>query len=331
MANLIPISGEIKAQPLNDNFSSLNSQISETGSISSNTDTGVVTTPHNKQINVSVNSRVNSFRGQINAAENGEVTGNNGQINAGGQNKVEGSSSQINTSTECITRGVRTQINSSLKVINENSSTMAGGYAPSGDPLTANIKWQLFSTNGDIRHAGAISSGHVFSDFAELFPNLTGVAQGYGLLQTIDGYGVRPANEGESVIGVTSATAGIILGDAPFSWAHRWLKDEWGAYIYETIVDEEGEEIKVPKENPDWDPKMIQSSRRSRPDEWSVVGLIGQVYVRLKEDVQPMEYVKAWKSGVGQKSIEPTNIQVMKITQEYDVEKGYKIGFCLLK
>lgn len=44
-----------------------------------------------------------------------------------------------------------------------------------------------------------------------------------------------------------------------------------------------------------------------------------------------MDYVKEGDEGVGAKSTEPTNIRVMKITQEFDEDKGYKIGFCLLK
>ena len=222
-------------------------------------------------------------------------------------------------------------------VLNDVYGSIAGGLPPSytqtpSPPSTAERKWHIYSTTGDIQIAGQVTPGHAFTDFAEVFPNLTGAEQGYGLLQTIDGFGVRPASEGERVVGVTSATAGIILGDTPFSWQGRWLKDEWGAYIYETIIDEEtGEEITYPKENPEWNPELEQVSRLERPNEWTVVGLVGQVYVRLKEDVEVMDYVKAWQDGIGQTSQEPTNIQVMKITQEYDEEKGYKIGFCLLK
>ncbi|ARE87257.1 Phage terminase large subunit (GpA) [Clostridium formicaceticum] len=108
-----------------------------------------------------------------------------------------------------------------------------------------------------------------------LTAGITGVEQGYGLLQTINGHGVRTANEGECIIGVTSATAGVILGDTLFSWQGRWLKDEWGAYIYETVIDEDtGEKIEVPKENPDWNPEIEQQSRLERPDEWTIVGLV---------------------------------------------------------
>jgi hypothetical protein len=91
--------------------------------------------------------------------------------------------------------------------------------------------------------------------------------------------------------------------------------------------------ITVPKKHPDYDPERTKDyvARVDRPDEWTPVGLVGQVYVRLKEDVKVGDNVKAWKDGVGQASEEYTNIIVMKITQDYDKEKGYAIGLCLIK
>jgi len=324
------------------------------GSISHATDTGTVSTPHLRQVNASVNSTASGVMSQVNASQDSTVSGNISQVNASRNSVASGICSQVSASRDCENSGrgsaiiacgafdvdgrgakivdrVNAVIIASRGVELSDNFSLAGGMTQ-GAPSTANRKWQIYSQSGDIQIAGQLTPGHSFTDFAELFPNLTGKKQEYGLLQTIDGYGVRPANEGERVIGVTSATAGIILGDTPFSWQGRWLKDEWGAYITETITDEEtGEEITYPKENPEWNPELEQQSRLQRPDEWTVVGLLGQVYVRLKEDVQPMDYVKAWHDGIGQKSLEPTNIQVMKITQEYDAEKGYKIGFCLLR
>ena len=89
--------------------------------------------------------------------------------------------------------------------------------------------------------------------------------------------------------------------------------------------------IKAPKENPEWDPNREQISRKDRPDEWTVVGLVGQMYVRLDKDVEPMDYVKAGNFGIGKKSEEETNVKVMKITTPYDSDDGYKIGFCIVK
>lgn len=310
------------------------------------------------QINASAGSTASGFESQINASvgygasEPLKVSGQNSQINATAVAKLDARLSQINNSSRCEIPlnfeggpDIRhAQVNSSSRVINKDFASSVWGYAASGNPLTSNVKIQLLSQTGDINHAGQLNSGHNFTDYAELFPNKTGVTQGYGLLQTIDGHGVRPANEGDQVIGVTSATAGVVLGETPFSWVDRWLKDEWGALIYHDVVDidwrpneKKGEKeedrpmITVPKENSEWDPNQIQTKRQERPDEWTVVGLVGQVYVRLDRNVQPMDYVKPLINGVGQKSTEPTNVRVMKITQKFDEEKGYKIGFCLLK
>ncbi|WP_096201882.1 peptidase G2 autoproteolytic cleavage domain-containing protein [Bacillus sp. FJAT-45350] len=297
------------------------------GMVSHASDTTKITTPNSRVITASQDSRATAPRSQTAASLDCEVTGNQ---------------SMSTSSWESNATALNSHVTASRQTVNSEQYSIAGGYSLSGSRLTSNRKWHLFSITGNIQHSGTISSGHSFTDFAELFPNLTGEEQEYGLLQTIDGYGVRPANEGEQVIGVTSAIAGVILGDTPFSWDKRWERDEWGAFVYETVPDtdyelKEGETekdrplIEVPKENPNWNPELEQTSRKDRPDEWTVVGLLGQVYVRLAENVEVGDYVKAWSNGVGQKAIEPTNICVMKITQEYDSEKGYKIGFCLLK
>lgn len=312
------------------------------------------------QVNASQDSIASGGQSQVNASRDSAASGAQSQVNASRTTTVSGQHSFTvgSLNSEVIgnvsgiicagrngfpdTGGCKVTADNALilvgrGVLNDEYGSIAGGLPASytqvpSPPSTAERKYHLHCTSGDLQLAGQLTPGHSFTDVAEVFPNLTGQKQGYGLLQTIDGFGVRPAQEGERVIGVTTATAAIVLGDTPFSWQGRWLKDEWGAYIYETIIDEEtGEEITYPKENPEWNPELEQQSRLQRPDEWTVVGLIGQVYVRLKEDVQPMDYVKAWQNGIGQKSLEPTNLQVMKITQEYDAEKGYKIGFCLLR
>ena len=298
------------------------------------------------QVNASQDSTASGARSQVNASRTTTVTREHSftiaSINSEVSGKVSGIICAGRAGGYLSEGGCKVTADNALVlvgrgVLNDVYGSIAGGLPASPNalpspPSTAERKYHLLCTTGDLQLAGQLTSGHTFTDFAELFPNLTEQKQGYGLLQTIDGFGVRPAQEGERIIGVTTATAGIVLGDAPFSWQGRWLRDEWGAYITETIInDETGEEIEVPKENPEWNPELEQVSRLKRPDEWTVVGLVGQVYVRLKEDVQPMDFVKAWQNGIGQKSLEPTNLQVMKITQEYDAEKGYKIGFCLLK
>lgn len=300
------------------------------------------------QINSSVHSNASGLKSQVNSSSGCTSSGSSSQVNASSGSNASSQNSQINTSLNCetnISASPYTQINSSRSIRNSSEHSSAWGYNESLTSISSsNIKAQIFSKTGDIKNSGIVTSGHNFTDFAELFPNKKGIEQGYGLIQTIDGYGVRPANEGEQIAGVTSATAGLILGETPFTWQARWLKDEWGAYIYHDIPKEDWEPdeskgetesdrpmVSVPKENPEFDINADHTTRLNRPDEWTVVGLVGQVYVRLEEDLQPMDYVKAGVEGVGRKSNEPTNLRVMTITQEYDSEKGYKIGFCLLK
>lgn len=261
-----------------------------------------------------------------------KATGNRSIVQASSNSDATGSTSGVITSNGSNTTQSSSLLLSSLNTTNNTRYTVAMGYEPNGEASVNNTKIRLTSENGNITHAGQVYSGHDFSDFAELFPNLTGVEQGNGLLQTLDGEGVRPSQEGDSILGVTSATAGIILGDTPFSWQGRWLIDEFGAYIYEDVWDQESEEyVKFPKENPNYNPELEFTSRIERPNEWSIVGLIGQVYVRVTEDVKTGDFITPYSDGIGTTSNEVTNMKVMKITTPFDSVKGYAVAYCLLK
>jgi hypothetical protein len=331
---------------------------------------------------------------QINASEQSTVKTNLSMISSAIGSRTESRTAQIHSSLfsaagNSANSGANdgSVVISSRAVSNLDDFSIAGGFATTSTASTANRKWHILSRTGNINIAGTLTSNASFSDFAELFPNATGQAQGYGLLQTLNGYGVKPAQENDKIIGVVSGTAGILLNDTTFHWQGRYIIDEWGMPVYEyikddnyileedlikeyqekfpdvivvdeipeqkerqkkyelkenivkilhkheTIVQKESEIplIKVQKENPNYDIEREQISRKERPDEWTVVGLTGQVYVRLNKDVKVGDNVKAWKDGIGQTSEKDTNIIVMKITQEYDNSKGYAIGFCLIK
>jgi hypothetical protein len=182
-----------------------------------------------------------------------------------------------------------------------------------------------------------------------------------GLLIALDGAKVRPAKEDEDFIGVVSGTAAIRLGDSPFCWQGRYLSDEWGRPVYEDIKDpswepkivpdekwkpKKGETeadrpmiavetekdrptIRVQKENPDYDPEKEQVPRSERPKEWTLVGLLGQVYVRCDETVKPGDFVKSKDKGIGTTSEEKTKLQAMKVTKAFDGK--YSIVYCLLR
>jgi hypothetical protein len=294
------------------------------------------------QINASLSSTASGQRSQVNAANSCVASGTRSQINASDNSTASNNYTQINASTICAAEGDRNVIIASDRVKSTINYTIVGGFAESGAASTANRKWQIRSDNGAVSIASTLSSSVVFTDYAEMFPNFVTAQQGYGLLQTLEGEYVRPAQEDEDVIGVTSATAGIALGDSPFCWGGRYEVNEWGERIYidvpnmdyqlqEDETEEDRPLIRVQKESENWNPELEQIPRSERLDEWSVVGLLGQVFVRLHEDTIAGDYVKAWQDGVGKTAASRTNIRVMKITQEYDAEKGYKIGKCFLR
>jgi hypothetical protein len=87
----------------------------------------------------------------------------------------------------------------------------------------------------------------------------------------------------------------------------------------------------VPIENPDYKPELENVPRSERPDEWTCVGLLGQVHVRVASDVQVGDFVAAGDGGIGVKSDTATNMRCMEIRKPFDAAKGYAVAFCLLK
>jgi hypothetical protein len=159
-----------------------------------------------------------------------------------------------------------------------------------------------------------------------------------------------------------SATASIAAGDSPFHWAKRYMTGEFGQMLYQEILDPDwqpmisdpnwkrpagaeatGQDaplipnpvaqplISVPVENPDYDESQENVPRSKRPNEWTCVGLLGQVHARVASDVQVGDYVAAGNDGIGIKSVTATNMRCMEIKGAFDAAKGYAVAFCLLK
>ena len=137
------------------------------------------------------------------------------------------------------------------------------------------------------------------ADFAEVFENATGVIPGNGLLLTLDNGKVRPADAGEAVMGITSDTAGILLG--------------------------------ADSDSTDVPPTHTENT--------VVVGLLGQVYVRVSENLAPGTYVMPFQNGVGREAFQETdegprpietNVMVMEMTSLYSEALGYGVAKCFL-
>jgi hypothetical protein len=88
--------------------------------------------------------------------------------------------------------------------------------------------------------------------------------------------------------------------------------------------------ISVPKECAEWDDNLPQTPRSESPDEWTPVALLGQVFVRVSQDVKDGDKIKPSNGGIGITSSHKTGLKCMKITTPYDEEKGYAVAKCLI-
>ena len=231
--------------------------------------------------------------------------------------------------------GFRQVVLASQRVKSESNAAVCGGTASSGDALSSNRKWEISSFTGNITIAGAVTAGHTFADFAEMFENAEAGVIPLGTIVTEKAGKVSPAGKSDDIAGVVTATAVITAGDTPFAWAGRYLVDEWGREILQEIPnpdwDGEGDAplVMLPVESPDWNPESPQVSRSDRPDAWTRVGLLGQVFTRVAKDVAAGDRLAA-VDGIGVKSKARTGLRCMKITQPYDAEKGYAVARCLI-
>jgi hypothetical protein len=131
-----------------------------------------------------------------------------------------------------------------------------------------------------------------------------------GICVTLVGNKIRPAVEGEEIVGVVSAVPGFIGGSQDGQWQDKYLRDDYRSYILEDVemvrwsTGEEGEEdsdhsypvdsvpegVVVPDDavqytsaerirNPDWDESLEYVARRERK-EWSPIGMMGQLRMR---------------------------------------------------
>lgn len=254
------------------------------------------------------------------------------QINASESSMVSASISQINNSSHCAVALPNSQINSSRATATKSSFTSVWGHDAGTTPSTANVTVEINSLSGSVDAQTYLTAG---VDYAELFKNGTSEKQGYGLLQALDGDLVLPAEEGDDIIGITSARPGVVGGEASFCWSERYLKNEWGEFLYHDVEitqsDGSKKSVSAKIENPEYDPNRKYTSRSERSDEWTVVGLMGQLPLRVDDTVSVGNYIKPLSKGVGTKSDSRTSIRVMKVTRPFDEDKGYAVAMVLIK
>ena len=170
------------------------------------------------------------------------------------------------------------------------------------------IRHKFDSNAGSLAMEGGLSQNQSL-DYAEFFEWSDGNPSNedrIGHTVSIDGLTgkIKIAEEGETVIGAISGTAGVIGGAHEFNWQGRFKHDEWGREVFEELKDESGNLIYTDAEtrsnyvktnrieNSDWDSSLDNSYvPRALRKEWAIVGLLGQIRIR-KNAVVPSNWVK---------------------------------------
>ena len=242
-------------------------------------------------------------------------------------------------SQSCTTSAARAAVLFSQGVLNSTGNTLAMGVVATSTPATANKKFSFDLANGNFRAAGTVLASQTFADVAELLPNITGEAIPMGTVVVADGNGVRPSTSEDDpldIAGVITQTAALLMGDSSFCWTGRYLMDEFGGKLLETVKnpaygnDPEtpgAEYITQPRENPQYDPEMENVPRSERPDDWSPVGLLGRVLVRVHSTIVCGQFVQPG----GMVGTRRTCLRILDTHIAYDQTPGYGVAICLLK
>jgi hypothetical protein len=158
----------------------------------------------------------------------------------------------------------------------------------SGTSPTAGRNAFRVQANGACYMGGALTQNS--ADYAEFFEWKDGNPEGQdrrGCFVRLDGEKIVLAQAGEDYIGLISGAPSILGNAAAEEWHNRYLKDVFGAVIYEEeiipeYINEETGEVtpevrsKHFAPNPDYDPNIEYIPRELRP-EWGIVGLLGQI------------------------------------------------------
>jgi len=320
--------------------SSSSGNISETGAILASTSASEAS-GSKSFVGASSSSKATGERSVVFASSNSTASGVYASIIGSLNSSATNENNFVLGSSSSIASGNRSSVLSSYGVKSSGSYKVNGGFGEpdsNGQGLSANIKWELDSLNGKIKASDSITGSSSWSDYAEYFESVDGEVFETGTLVALLGDKIKKAEEGDAILGVVSETAGVVLGEQTHHWQGRYLKNEFGGNLYETktivdvYTDDQGNEtettfdVRVPVENPEYDPESKYTSREDR-DEWHIIGMVGQVYVRCDQTISMGDSIKAI-NGIATKG---DQFKVMKITTPYDATKGYGVAKVLIK
>lgn len=128
------------------------------------------------------------------------------------------------------------------------------------------------------------------ADYADMFEWSDGNPEAedrIGLSVVLDDGGVLPAtvrDDPDDIVGVVSGTACMIGNSAWGAWDNKFLKDDFGRVVMETV-----DEKATPILNPEYDEAREYHARMAR-SEWAVIGLTGRIHLRKGSPTHP-----SWK------------------------------------
>lgn len=262
-------------------------------------------------------SSVNGYRCGVFAAQNCQITGARQW-------------SAIVGSVSCTVAASAAVVLASRDVTLAQPYSVGGGYSASGTPGTnTNLNWRLDSVSGDILGSGTVATGDPNADYAEMFPNETPGALPVGSLVARAGKSVRLAKAGDRVLGVVSAAPAVLGNAADLCWAGAHKRGEFGERLRET--DKDGVSVSVVADG--FDPAKLYTPRRQRPADWTAVGLVGQLRIRVDATVTVDSDVVPGAAGVGTAGEWKRGAQVecMAIESPFDAARGYGIALCLVR
>uniref|UniRef100_UPI0024822E28 peptidase G2 autoproteolytic cleavage domain-containing protein n=1 Tax=Ectobacillus funiculus TaxID=137993 RepID=UPI0024822E28 len=151
-------------------------------------------------------------------------------------------------------------------------------------------------------------------DYAEMFETADGnsIDVGYFVTVSTEDKIRKAASNDLFILGITSATPGLLGNSGCLRWQGKYLTDEWGRKKYYEVTipaqkDEKGNviiserKIMQPIPNPEWNPHEEYISRVNRP-EWVAVGLIGQILVRDDGTCETHGYCWSNDDGIATKA-----------------------------
>ena len=164
----------------------------------------------------------------------------------------------------------------------------------SGQRVDATAGDVEFRVDGDgevYADGGAINTGADYAEYFEWEDGNPNNEDRVGYSVSLVNNKIKVAEEGETIIGVISGNPTVIGDSAWNKWHNKHMKDEFGRYIWEEYIAEDGREydddgnrLMRRKVNPSYNENQEYVPRKERP-EWDVVGLMGKLRVRVGQQV----------------------------------------------